>query len=97
MARSLKEAGRVKTVTFRPHLDVRPDFNMLIDWCQLTDSNSSFNSVVNSFLPAIAYAVQNCILTDPETGQRYIRADFGDILLREDHNPKHANEPALED
>lgn len=73
-----------ETVTFRPRADFKQDFDMLIDWC--TDNDSSFNSVINSFLPAIAYAVQNSVFQERGTCRRFVRADFGDVLLQE---PNH--------
>lgn len=71
------------TVTFRPQSDLIDDFDALLEWCK--KNKSSFNSVINSFLPAITYAVQNSVFKD-EAGQRFIRADFADVLLRE---PNH--------
>lgn len=74
---------------FRPHEDLEADYWILRDWCK--DNRSSFSSVINSFLPAIAYAVQNCVHFDVKKGERFIRADFGDIVLREIKNTTYGN------
>lgn len=71
-------------VCLRPHIDLEADYWMIRDWCK--ENRSSFCSVINSFLPAIAYAVQNCVHEDEKTGERFIRADFGDVVLREIRN-----------
>lgn len=82
---------------FRPHRDVIGDLETLKDWCKW--NGHSIGSVLSSFMPAICYAVTQQTFqvedTDEKTGEilfdkdgnpkmkRYVRADFGDILLRE--------------
>lgn len=39
------------------------------------------NTVINSFMPAIAYALQNFVVE--HEGKRYVQSDFGSVLLRE--------------
>lgn len=68
------------TVAFRPHDDVIGDLTALRDWCRR--HGQSFGTIFNSFIPAIAYAVQNQVFKDESNGRFYVRADFGDILLR---------------
>ncbi len=75
---------QLNITTFRPHNDLVGDYSLIRDWCK--DHNSSFSSIINSFLPAIAYALQNHVSMDAN-GERFIRADFGDVKLREVKNP----------
>lgn len=72
--------SRGGTVSFRPHDDLVGDIDSLKEWCH--KHGQSFGTVFNSFLPAISYAVQNQVFRDESNGRYYIRADFGDILLR---------------
>lgn len=67
------------SVSFRPRSQYEEDFIALVDWCEAHDY--TFGSFLNSLLPALAYAVQNQVIEDPETGALYLRADFGDIKL----------------
>ena len=76
-------ASTSKTTSFRPRKELADDFDEILLWCK--DHNSSFTSVINSFLPAINYALHNHIFRDDKR-KRYIRADFGDVALLE---PNH--------
>lgn len=67
------------TTTFRPRVDYQYDWDLINEWCQENDSTP--NSIINSFLPAIAYALQNSVSISK--GDRYILADFGHIRLLE--------------
>lgn len=71
-----------ETLKIRIHKDFEGDVDSIKEWCEA--NRSTINSVLNSFLPAIAYAVNNQVLL--VNGKRYIRADFGDMLLREPHD-----------
>ena len=75
-------------IPFRPNLDLEGDVEMIKEWAR--KNGSSFNSIINSFLPAIAYAIQNQVFEGDED-KRYIRADFGDILLREPYQSRMNN------
>lgn len=68
--------------SFRPHLDVKGDYETIEEWCMT--NNLNFSCVINSLLPAIAYALQNHVFESE--GRRYLRADFGDVLLKEKAN-----------
>lgn len=74
----------LKPSTFRVHEDNHWDYEELRAWCRI--NRVSFNALLNSFIPALNYAVKNCIVTDEETGQKFIRADFGDVKLRNNSN-----------
>lgn len=73
-----------QTISFRPQKDLRGDFVELLEWCEKNDCTMS--QILNSFLPAISYAVQNCLYVDDTNGWRYVRADFSDVLIREYRN-----------
>lgn len=68
-----------ETIGFRPNIDKREDFEIILAWCK--KNQSSFNSIINSFLPAIAYILQNQV--SQRGDHRYLTADLGEILLRE--------------
>lgn len=76
-----------EVMTVRIHADIRPDLDILLDWCK--ENNSSFNSVINSFLPAIAYVVSSQVDIEEETGKRHIFANLGHIILRELHERRN--------
>lgn len=76
---------KTHTTTFRPQDDLMEDYCTIRQWCQ--DNASSFSSIINSFLPAIAYTLNNAVFEDRDTSRRYMRCDFGDVLLREPHLP----------
>lgn len=67
--------------SFRPQTDVMEDYVGIKEWCE--DNHSSFSSLINSFLPAIRYTILNKVFIDPDSRRRYMRADFGDVILRE--------------
>lgn len=69
-----------KVITFRPQIDILEDYEALEEWC--TKNKTTINSILNSFLPAIAFAVMRRQFKD-DIGRRFARCDFGDILLRE--------------
>lgn len=79
------EGEKTHTTTFRPQDDLMTDYREIRRWCE--ENGSSLSSVFNSFLPAIAYTLNNSVFEDPKTRRRYMRCDFGDILLREPHLP----------
>ena len=74
-------------ISFRPQDDTAGDLAMLKEWCE--QNKSSVNTVFNSFLPAITYAVTRQTIKG-EDGEVYIRADFGDILLRKFHSRSYS-------
>lgn len=74
---------RTVQTTFRPQDDLMEDYVGLKQWCE--ENDSGFSAIINSFLPAIRYALLNMVFVDTESGRRYIRCDFGDVLLREPH------------
>jgi hypothetical protein len=71
-------------ITIRIHDDFEGDVASIKEWCAA--NASSLNSVFNSFLPAIASAITNQVYEDDNTGKRFVRADFGDLMLREPHD-----------
>lgn len=83
MANAQDELKNRFTVAFRPQDDCIGDLRAIQQWCR--EHGQSFGTVFNSFLPAIAYAIQNQVFRDETNGNLYIRADFGDILLRPPH------------
>lgn len=68
------------SIHFRPHNELAPDYNMLMEWIQKNPQHS-FNSILNSFLPAIVYSILNT--STVRRGKRYVVADFGEVLVRE--------------
>lgn len=69
--------------TFRPHDDVKDDYVGIVEWCEQQTPPNSVSSVLNSFIPAIYYTLLNLTFVDPASGRTYMRANFGDVLLRE--------------
>lgn len=80
-------ASGPQTLPLRPHHDLEGDIHMIQEWAR--KNGSTMNSILNSFIPAIAYVIQNQVFESD--GLRYIRADFGDILLREPNSTRHHN------
>lgn len=82
-----EKLGRFKsipdTTTIRPHADLEGDMSTIYQWCN--QHGYTFNSVINSLLPALAYSLsQQTFFSD---GKLYIKADWGDILIRKPHEP----------
>lgn len=83
--------AKYETISFRPRQEFGTDIEAIYEWAR--DNGSSFGTIVNSYLPAIAYALQAQTFEDEE-GNRYIRSDFGDIKLLKTgpylrHTPRH--------
>lgn len=78
--------------TFRPRKEIEGDWLFIIDWCK--EHGISYGAVLNSFIPAIAYALNNS--TQYHDDELYVNADFGDIKIcknPQDHveHPHHPN------
>lgn len=67
------------TVTFRPRVDFEADFALIEEFCRTHDL--TFNAIINSYLPAISYALQNKIFVDEKTKEMYVLSDFGHIPI----------------
>jgi len=64
-------------ISFRPRNDCMGDFMMIQDWCK--EHNRPFSTVINSLLPAIAYALENkTIKTDDGL---FVECDFGAVKI----------------
>lgn len=72
--------------TIRPHETCFKDFQEIQAWCK--ENKITFNSLINSFFPAINYTINNCIFTDAETGRIYMRCDWNDVMLRQSHKDR---------
>lgn len=70
-----------RIICFRPHEDLKAEFEELLHWCE--SNETTFSSIINSYLPAICYAIRSQMIIDTDTGNRYIRSDFADVLLRD--------------
>lgn len=66
-------------ITIRPQIALEEEFIQLLDWCQ--ENNQSVNTIFNSFVPAIVYALWHDAFKDKK-GDTYVHADFGDVLIR---------------
>lgn len=69
----------VTSIGFRANIENYEDFQAILAWCR--KNGSSFNSVINSLIPAVAYTLRsNTMLT---TQGFMMRCDFGDVPLKE--------------
>lgn len=73
------------TITFRARRDLDPDFNMIMEWCR--EHGVTFNALINSYLGAISYALQNKVFVDPKSKEMYVLSDFGHIPILEGKQP----------
>jgi hypothetical protein len=77
--------GASKSLTYRPHKDLENDYDRLQEWC--AEHGISMSSVLNSFVPAIVYAVTSNAFRNPmDKRSLYVHADFGDIKIRDNNN-----------
>lgn len=72
-------------ISYRPAVDIEGDVEIIKKWCR--ENHSSWNAIMSSVIPALAYAVQmQVFIADMDDGRgprRYIKADFGNLPLRE--------------
>lgn len=67
------------TITFRPRRETEMDVALMVEWCN--EHGLTFSAVINSFLPAISYALKNKVFIDEKTKEIYVRSDFGDVKI----------------
>lgn len=71
------------TFTFRPRSDFEGDFHAIEAWCD--KHNVPVNALINSYLPAISYALFNKVFI--EDGKIIVHSDFGPVpILRGKEN-----------
>src|SRR5258708_6287203 len=70
-----------EVLSIRPRATIIQDWDALRKWCN--EHDSTLNSVINSFIPAICHAVHTNLVEDLKQGIRYIHSDFGDVELYE--------------
>lgn len=64
-------------ISFRPRNDCMGDFMQIQDWCKA--NNRPFSTVINSLLPAIAYALENNTVKNKDG--LFVICDFGAVKL----------------
>lgn len=67
------------TITFRPRREVEMDMAIVVEFCNT--HNITFNALINSYLPAIAYALVNKVFIDEQTGGIHVLSDFGHVEI----------------
>lgn len=65
------------TFTFRPRSDYEGDFQFIEEWCAAY--GVPINAVINSYLPAISYALANKVFI--ENGKIIVQSDFGPVQI----------------
>lgn len=64
-------------ITFRPRNDCEGDYYQIQEWCKA--NHRTFSTLLNSLLPAIAYACENN--TVKQDDGLYVVCDFGAVKI----------------
>lgn len=66
-------------ITFRARRDQEASFEIIREWC--IANQHPVSAIFNSFIDAIAYSLTHATFYDEESGNFYIRSDFGDVPI----------------